>query len=478
MAVALDPELVAPDEKENTARVVWALAWPAVALNSLQVINSLLDRTFIGHLEGAAMTAHGGALNVVFFVFSFAMSIATGATAIVSRAFGANNPTEVRVASRQALNLAWMSGMIFAGLTIFVSPGASRFILLNDEVAIDQMTRFCVAFGCGVPAIFIIQSLAASLRGVGDTKSPMVISGVQILLHIVLNYAFIFREHELGPIRFTGLGLGLAGAATALSTSAWIAAIGYVLYCGRTPLGPLWKLGLVKWDWAVRITRIAAPTALYSVLRTLSVTTFTLILARVENGSVAIAAMSVAFAVESIMFMPPFGLSIAAGALIGQSLGMGKPDRANRMGWLAAHHGAVVTFVLSVPIYIFAPQIAGAMLGHKDLMVAEAVTVLRLLCLTEVGFSYAVVLLGAMQGAGDTKHPLRVNLYGLWAIRVPLAAVLALAPGAVLLGAIRMPFGFGMGALGAWWAMSISQAVQGVMAIVFYHRGTWKTTKV
>jgi Na+-driven multidrug efflux pump len=83
---AIDVTLEPDAASEHPVRVVWALAWPAVALNSLQVVNTLLDRGFIGHLPAAALTAHGGATNIMFMMFSLAVAVSTGATALVSRA--------------------------------------------------------------------------------------------------------------------------------------------------------------------------------------------------------------------------------------------------------------------------------------------------------------------------------------------------------------------------------------------------------
>src|SRR5690349_16548534 len=99
MAIAGDAALESDEAAEHPSRVVWALAWPAVALNSLQVINNLLDTTFVGRLEPAAMTAHGASVIVLFLMFSVAMALGTAGTALVSRAYGAENHQEYRKAA-------------------------------------------------------------------------------------------------------------------------------------------------------------------------------------------------------------------------------------------------------------------------------------------------------------------------------------------------------------------------------------------
>ena len=152
---------------ENATRIIWRLAWPAVALNSLQVVNNLLDRLFIGHLDGSAMTAHGGAINVMFLMFSLAFSMGTGATALVSRAFGAGARLEYRRASRQAFRLAAILGLLLGIITALLAlPAANAILPADDPAAIRQMAAFVAIFGAGIPAMCMILTLAGSLRGI------------------------------------------------------------------------------------------------------------------------------------------------------------------------------------------------------------------------------------------------------------------------------------------------------------------------
>jgi len=466
--------------QENATRIIWRLAWPAVALNSLQVVNNLLDRLFIGHLDGSAMTAHGGAINVMFLMFSLAFSLGTGATALVSRAFGAGIRVEYRRASRQAFRLAAILGVLLGILTALLAVPASHAIIpADDPEAIRQMSAFVAIFGAGIPAMCMILTLAGCLRGIGDTRSPMVISGVQILFHILLNAVLIPTHTDLGSFRLPGAGLGLSGAAIAMSASAWMAAAIYIPYVGKTPLGPVMQLALPNPDWARRILRVAIPAAVMAAMRVLSLTVFTFALARVPNGSDAIAAMSIGFAIESIMFMPSFGLSVAAGALVGQSLGAQNPERAAKLGWWAGHWSGIVTLVLCVPIFLGADAIVAGLVNANEPVIREqAALLIRYLCVTEILFAYSMVLIGAMQGAGDTVRPLWITLFSLWGLRVPLAWFLALKTGQSVGAGMVMPVGLGMGAAGAWMAMTTTQAVQGILSMAAFAKGDWKYKKV
>jgi putative MATE family efflux protein len=452
--------------RENSAKVVWALAWPAVALNSLQVINNLLDIGFIGHLQTAAMTAYGAATVLVFLIFSLAMSLATGATALVSRAFGAERIEEFRTAARQSVSLALTFGAVFAGLGVLAIPIADWVLIPKGEHEASRlMWTYLLTYAAGVPAIYVIQALAGSLRGIGDTRSPMVISGIQILSHICLNYLLIFPPRVIpGGIRLPGFDLGLQGAALAFTLSATLSALIYLLYVHRTPLRDAWRLTIPGMNWTIRILRISIPAALMAVLRVASLGVFTGILASTSQGAIALAALRPGFAIESIMFMPSFGLAMAAAALVGQSLGMGQPDRAERLGWTAAHHAALVTLAVSIPIFLFADSIAGVVIEGKPEVTEQTALLLRYLCVTEIGFAYAMVLLSAMQGAGDTVRPMWITFICLWGLRVPMTWLLV--------------FPFALGPAGAWMAMSVTQLLQGILGMAAFKQGRWKLKEV
>lgn len=465
MAAVAEAVLEIDESREHPARVVWALAWPAVALNSLQVINNLLDTTFVGRLEPAAMTAHGASVVMLFLMFSIAMSLGTASTALVSRAYGAGLPAEYRNAAKQSLGLAAFGGVAICGIAMLLAqPMALTFLPAGNDRAVGLMTSFLIAYSFSLPALYLIQVLAGSLRGIGDTKSPMVISGIQIFLHIMMNYLFIFPPQMVGGVTVPGVGLGLTGAGVAFTISAWTSALVYLLYSRRTPLGSLIRIVVPALDWTKRIVKIAAPAAVMAVLRVASLGAFILVLKDVASGSEAIAAMRAGFTIESMMFMPAFGLSIAASALVGQSLGAKNSARAERLAWVAGHHAALVSVALALPIFLGADWIASHLIPGKPLIAAEAANFIRYLCVTEVMFGYAMVMIGAMQGAGDTVRPLWITVVSLWLIRVPLAWFLA------------QPMG--MGATGAWIAMSVTQAIQGALAIWFFKRGAWKSQRV
>lgn len=441
------------------------MAWPAVALNSLQTINSLLDSFFIQHLGVASLTAMGASVNILFLFVPLTMALGTAATALVSRAFGANDRNGYVIASQKCLGMALISGLIFALISVPGSFMASH-VLLPDSASASRnlMLHYLGVFALGLPGIFIVQVLAGALRGVGDTRSPMVISGIQILLHIALNGVLINKSNLLGPLKWSGLGWGLTGAAAAMSISAWIAAIVYLLYGKKTPLGSCFRCSWPGRDWSPRIIRIAVPAAMMSVVRVTSLMAFTAILTRVPHGETAVGAFRPAFAVESLAFMPGFGLSVTAAALVGQSLGMQRPDRAEKIAWKAAHHAAIAGLIASIIVLIFAQTIAGVLVPDQPVVAHHVAEYLKYVCLTEILFGYAMVLTGALQGAGDTVSPFWLALGCMWGLRVPMAFLFASV--------------FAWGTVGCWIAMSATQGIQGILAILVFRTGKWKLKQV
>lgn len=488
---ALTPLTKAPHE--HATRIVWQLAWPAVALNSFQVVNNVLDRAFLGRLSASAIAGQSASMNVTMFMFSCFMALATAPTALVSRAFGAKDFVEMRTAARKCMSLSLYLGLVLGGFAALIAFPAARFFLPPDDPhAISYMAHYLLIYAVAIPALSMINNLAAALRGIGDTRSPMVLSGIQIALHLTLNVTLIFPTRDfsvLGLIHFQmpGANMGLMGAATALATSSWVSALLYLAYSKRTPLGACWRFGVVAWSWVWRIIRIAAPAALNGIIRVLSMWAFTLILKNTVDGSSAIAAMALGFAIESVMFMPSSGLSMAAAALVGQSLGMKDPARAERLGWIAAHMAALITLACCIPLAIVAHPIAQAMSPGKEAIIHQTTMVIQWVCATEIAFAYFMVTVGAMQGAGDTVRPIWITIGTMWFLRIPLAMVLSLRTIRLVfvvpflhLGVDSGPLavGLGIGALGAWIAMSASQLAQGIFSIMLFKQGRWKTKKV
>jgi putative MATE family efflux protein len=429
----------------------------------MQVINSLLDTRFISALGQSALNASGAAQSVVFFMASMGIALGVGVTALVARFYGENETGDLIKANRQTTGLSLLFGVGIAILGYLSLPWICGLYVEHGGPAYREMLRYLGAVMVGIPAFYVFNSLAASLRAVSDTKTPMVVSGIQILLHIVLNFLLIFPPREFMGVTIPGADMGMAGAGWSFSISAWIAALMYFPASGRTLLGATWKLQFPEWKWVVRTLRISLPASLMMVIRVSSFAVFTMALKHTGEGESALGAMRVGIAMEAIAFMPAFGYSMAASALVGQYLGKKDPQGAERLAWSATHQGVIVMSAMAVVFFVFAPQFAAFFIEQPQQQ-AIAVSYMRIVAITEPLFGYAMVLTGAHQGAGDTGRPTWANFISSWVLRVPLVYIFAV--------------GMKLGSTAAWVVMAITQAVNGVIMIYLFKRGKWKDKTV
>lgn len=266
--------------------------------------------------------------------------------------------------------------------------------------------------------------------------------------------------------------IGIVGGALALVASQVLALALTVYYLRRSPvasgLGGPWKLDTT---WAWRILKIGLLAALQQLIRVGSMLVFQGMLARSSAGTAAVAALGVGLLFESIAFMPGFGYSIAASAFVGQNLGAGNIKRANAGAWAATWQAIAVMSVMGVVCYVFAEPFARIFLQHSsdslqnarvDETLALSVGYLKIAALSEPFLALGMGLIGALQGAGETLSPTVMTAVTMVLVRLPLAWFLL--------------HHFGLS--GAWWAMSLSTMLNGILTVFVFRQGRWRKIKV
>jgi MATE family multidrug resistance protein len=188
------------------------------------------------------------------------------------------------------------------------------------------------------------------------------------------------------------------------------------------------------------------------------------ILGRLGEASItALAAIANGLRIEAMIFLPAFALNMSASVLIGQNLGAGNPDRAERVGWRIAAAGIVLLSAMAVVVFIRAEDFA-ALVARDSAVLAETARYLRYNMMGQPFIALSLSLGGGLQGAGDTRGTMWVIIIAVWLIRLPLAWMLAL------------PLGFG--AAGVWAAMVASMICQGLLMARRFHGGRWKELKL
>ncbi|MCS7209127.1 MAG: MATE family efflux transporter [Fimbriimonadales bacterium] len=441
--------------EDRVVQTVWRLALPTMAASIVQTANSFLDRIFVGQLGAEALAAAGVGSQLLFLTMALAMAVSTGATAIVARMVGANDPHSLRAAARQSLGIAIVLGVMFTAAGYLLLPQIVRWYGL--ETRADMLARqFLLLALLGAPASFIMMGLSGVFRGLGDTRSPMYASIASTVVHIVGDYLLIF-----GKFGFPKLGIQGAGIAMALSL--WTGASMLWLQQWFSTRRELAIPALPIREWWYRILRIGLPASARTFIYTTSSVMFTGILAATAAGTAAVAALPIGLTAESIAFMPGFAFAIAASALVGQALGAKRERLAERFGWAAAWQSCAVMTTMAGVFYVFAEQFAGLFTTDPQVK-ALAVAYLRINALTEPLLAFGMTLAGALQGAGDSLKAMMATFLTQWVVRLPLAYLLA--------------FGVGWDVYGAWWAMALSSGFSGILMIALFKRGGWKRVKV
>lgn len=442
--------------EENLSRVVWQLAWPAVLTMMLQFLNGVVDMFFVGRLGPAAQAAVGLGSQVVMLLMAAAFAVTTGATAIVARYVGAGDRRMAADTARQALLLAAVAGMLVSvPLWILRRPVLVAMGGAPDVVAHGDGYLF-VTLAATVP-YFLLLTLIAVFQGLGDLRTPLAIMLVVNGLNILGDWVLIGGWGPVPPLGVLGAGIASAGARV----------VGMALALGWLARTGLWRVAQPHWRpsraWFARLLRVGNPAALQSVLRTLAHTGYIRLLADSVDGTAAVAALFIGIRAEGLGYMPAVAYGRAATTLIGQSLGAGRPDRAERSGWLCTWQSMAIMAVFSALFYLLAEPIA-RWFSRDAQVVALSASYLRVNALGELFLAFSIVLGGALQGAGDTRFQAAASVVTMWALRLPLTWWFCAR--------------LGYGAVAAWWIMAATTAIHGLLVLGWWRRGQWKTQEV
>lgn len=444
------------------SKTVWQLAWPAVTLNLIQTVNTIVDRSFISSLGTHTLAGHGLAMQVSFLLISIAFALGSATTALVARFYGAMDAPQTRKAMNQCVSASLALGLLsalFGG--VFLKPlvemmiGRDSHLVARAAVEAGAIS-FLVPVIFGIPAMFVVNTMAGSLRAVGDTKTPMYLSIAMVAVHVGVSAVLIFGLFGAPKLGITGSGIGF-------SASLWFAALLYVPIMVRRDLGPVHRVQMPEWEWMLRIFHLSWPTAIQTTARTAGMIVFGGILMRTAESEVAAATMNIGTAAEAIAFMPGFGFAIAASALVGQSLGAGVPERGEKATWIAVGQALAMMSGMALLLFLFARQFAEGF-SNDPAVIKCTVNYLRIAALSEPPLAVSMVCMMAMQGAGDVFRAALVAIISMWVFRLPLAYIWALQ--------------YHGGANAAWWSMTIATFLGAIVSAALFRSGRWKTARV
>src|SRR5437667_191234 len=180
-------------------------------------------------------------------------------------------------------------------------------------------------------------------------------------------------------------------------------------------------------------------------------------------GSAALAGYTIAIRILIFVILPSWGLSNAAATLVGQNLGAKQPERAEKSVWRTGLYNMLFLGITGVLLVFFADTVV-RLFTHDPAVLPLASSALRIFSYGNIGYAYAMVMLQAFNGAGDTVTPTIVNFFAFWMLEIPLAYFLAIHTG------MRAP--------GVYWSVVVAEASIAAVSILLFKRGYWKRQKI
>jgi len=375
----------------------------------LQVITDLI---MVGTISAFAVAAVGVGLQSLMLIFAVLTLFQVGTNALISRFKGAGKMNQASLALSTIWQFAFVLSMIIVPIWYFGSSWLYVWFGVVPEV-MELGSSYVQVLTFMMPFIFMKLVFITALNATGDTKTPLYVKLVSIVLNVSLNYLLIFGNYGFPE-------LGVVGAAIATVVVNMLELLVYVVLYVRkkTPFKPMVRFSKNLFR---RMLKVGLPA---SFERTLTMGSFTFFTATIAHyGTEVLAGYQIGLRVEGIAFMPGIGFTIAAMALMGQGLGAKKPEQAREDVLLVMKYAIGLMFFLSF-FMIFTPEMIVALFTTDAQTIEEASLYLKIVGLSQIPLAISFVLAGALRGTGDSKRTLRISLTSLWLVRIIPAFVL------------------------------------------------------
>ncbi len=439
----------------NLNRAILLLAIPMVLEMVLESLFAVVDVFWVGRLGANAVATVGLTESLLALVMAIGLGVAMATTAMVARRIGEKDPEDAAIAGVQAVVL---------GLAISIAIGVPAGIFAPQLLRLMGASPAMVDLGAGYArialggcgAILMLFLNNAIFRGAGDAAIAMRLLWVSNIINLVLDPCLIFG---LGP--FPRLGVTGAALATLTGRSIGVLYQFYRLLKGTERIRVAARHLRLNLGVLGRLLRLS----LTGILQFGIAHTSWIVLVRIVSlfGAASVAGYTVSIRIVVFFILPAWGLSNAAATLVGQNLGAGQPDRAEKSVWRTGFYNMLFLGGIGVFFFVFATPVVRLFVSDPAVLPIAALA-LRTFSCGNVGYAYGMVMLQAFNGAGDTLTPTIVNFFGFWVLELPLAWWLAV--------------GLRLNAQGVFLAIVISECAIAVAGMVLFRRGRWKRQKI
>ena len=440
--------------------VILSLAWPTMLEQLMQTTVQYIDTAMVGTLGTQATAAVGSTGTINWLVNGSIGALSIGFLSYIAKACGAKDLENARRAAGQATLMVLVAGSFFTLLTVGLSSYIPVWMQVEEGIQELAGKYFLILYA---PMLFRTATIIFGnvLRSVGDTKTPMKIGVIVNLLNIVLNFLFIYpvREVEILGRKLTlyGTGWGVLGAALASAVAFVVGGILITIVLFRHPvISPKGQSFRPQWDILHPCLRVAIPNMLQRFGTSLGYVFFAAMINSV--GEVATAAHTIANTVESLFYIPAYGMQTAAATLAGNAYGARDNRKMQETSRMFIPIEVGLMFLTGSALFAVAPMLMGVFSTNQDVIDLGA-TVLRMVAVTEPFYGFSIIVEGFMQGVGRTKAPFIYNIIGMWGVRI--------------VGTFICTQWLGMGLVSAWTCMILHNLLLFTLFLVSYIRGSW-----
>ena len=433
------------------------LAVPMILELSLESVFALVDIFFVSKLGSNAVQTVGLTESVITLVYSLAIGLSTAATAMVARRIGEKNPEAAAHAGMQALIMSLIATVFISAAGIIFAPDILR-IMGATPVVIKEGAVFTRIMLGGSVVIILLFLINGIFRGAGNAAIAMRSLWIASIINIILCPAFI---NGWGPL--PELGLKGAAIATVIGRGTGVLYQCYFLFKGKKGSISLGKEHfIIDFPLMKSLVKIAWPATFQFIIASGSWIVLAHLVA-VTGGTHASAGYQIAIRNMVFFILPAWGLSNAAATLVGQNLGAKQPDRAEKSVLLTTKYNAIfMSGVMLLFIFFARPIISFFTTVPEDLKFGAQA--LQIMGTGYIFYGIGMVIIQALNGAGDTKTPTWINFFGFWLFQIPLAYLLVKV--------------FKLGVVGAFIAIPVAESALAIAAWYYFKKGKWKKVKV
>ena len=440
--------------------VIMALAWPTMLEQLMQTAVQYIDTAMVGSLGTEAMAAVGATTTVGWLIGGMVSAWGVGFLSFIARACGAGDRQAAAKASAQAVIVTGAAGVIFTVITLGLSGLIPVWMQVDPAIRPMASKYFFILY---TPMLFRAATIifGTVLRAAGDTKTPMKVGVWVNIINVTLNFLLIYPTRQLTvfDVTFTmpGAGWGVLGAAAASAVAVAVGGIYITVVLWRHPMiSPRGQRFRPDKTILLPTVRVAIPNMLQRFGTSLGYVAFAAMINAL--GQVATSAHTVANTVESLFYIPGYGMQTAAATLAGNAYGAKDAARMKRLARMFIPIEVGLMVLSGGALFLFAEPLV-RLFSADEAVILLGVTVLRMVALSEPFYGFSIIVEGMMQGVGRTKLPFVFNVAGMWGVRI--------------LGTFLCTAWLGMGLVSAWACMIAHNLLLFGLFLWCYARGMW-----